>query len=93
MQKYELMCVFDPKLTGDSGTTAMVEAILKENGAADVSREDLGVKRLAYMIRKRNEGKYVLYRFSIDTQAIAALRKEFGIKEGLLRHLIIRLEA
>jgi len=35
----------------------------------------------------------VLYRFSIDTQAIAALRKEFGIKEGLLRHLIIRMEA
>jgi len=94
MQKsYEMMCVFDPKVTGDAGTTGMVEDILKENGASDLSREDLGLKRLAYVINKRSEGKYVLYRFSLDAQAVAPLRKELGIKESLLRHLIVLREA
>jgi len=93
MQSYEMMCVFDPKASGDTATTAMVEDVLKENGAADVVREDLGTKRLAYVINKRSEGKYVLYRFNLDTQAVAAVRKELGIKESLLRHLIIRREA
>jgi small subunit ribosomal protein S6 len=93
MESYEMMCVFDPKASGESTTTAMVEDILKENGANDLVREDLGTKRLAYVINKRNEGKYVLFRFSLDTQAVAAVRKELGIKESLLRHLIVRREA
>ena len=93
MQSYEMMCVFYPKASGETATTAMVEDILKENGAADVAREELGTRRLAYVINKRNEGKYVLYRFNLDTQAVAAVRKELGIKESLLRHLIIRREA
>ena len=90
MQSYEMMCVFDTRATGESATTETVEAVLKENGVTDLQREDIGIKRLAYAINKRNEGKYVLFRFSIDEQAVAIVRKELGIKEALLRFLIIR---
>ena len=92
MQTYEMMCIFDPKVMGEAETTAMLETILKENGAADVTREDLGLKRLAYTIKKRNEGRYFLYRFNLDGQSVAAIRKDLGIKEALLRHLIVRRE-
>ncbi|HOG64313.1 MAG TPA: 30S ribosomal protein S6 [Spirochaetota bacterium] len=93
MQTYEMMCIFDPKLSAEAETTGMVESILKEGGAADVTREDLGLKRLAYLINKKTEGRYFLFHFSLDQQAVAGIRKELGIKEGLLRHLIVRREA
>lgn len=93
MQTYEMMCIFDPKVMGEADTTAMLETVLKENGAADVTREDLGLKRLAYTIKKRNEGRYFLYHFSLAEQSVAAVRKDLGIKETLLRHLIVRREA
>ena len=93
MQTYEMMCIFDPKLSGEGETIGMVEAILKEGGASDVTREDLGLKRLAYLINKRSEGHYYLFRFSLDQQAVSGIRKELGIKESLLRHLIVRREA
>jgi small subunit ribosomal protein S6 len=93
MQTYEMMCIFDPKVSGDAETTTMVESILEESGATEVIREDLGMKRLAYLINKRSEGHYFLFRFLLDQQAVTAVRKELGIKESLLRYLLIRREA
>lgn len=93
MQAYEMMCVFDSKLSSEGETTGMVEAILNEGKATDINREDLGLKRLAYPIKKCTEGHYYLFRFSLDPQAVSAILKELKIKDGLLRHLIVRREA
>jgi len=92
MVSYEMVSVFDPKTTAEAGIVDGIENILKKHGADNVSKEDWGVKKLAYEIRKKTDGHYFLFNFDIDNDKIVDMEKELNIQEPLIRHLIVKLE-
>ena len=92
MVSYEMVSVFDPKTAAEAGTVDGIENILKKHGAENVSKEDWGVKKLAYEIRKKADGHYFLFNFDIDNGKIAGLEVELNIQEPLIRHLIVKIE-
>jgi len=93
MNKYEMMCIFDPRVTTTADTNELVESILGNHGATIDKKDDMGTKKLAYEIQKRAEGHYWLYEFQMDAQKLTPLSNELLIKESLLRHMIIRRDA
>lgn len=55
--------------------------------------EEWGVKRLAYPVLKRTEGRYILLKFKINSQSISILKEKFKLSEYIIKHLIVRREA
>lgn len=54
---------------------------------------DQGRKKLAYEINGRREGYYYLLYFSVPTQAVTEMWKEYHLNEDLLRFLTLRVES
>jgi len=71
----------------------MVVEQLGNFGAEITEKEDLGRRKLAYPIKKRTEGLYWLFNFTINPGKIDALKKALLIKESLIRFLLVKREA
>jgi small subunit ribosomal protein S6 len=57
---------------------------------AEVEKIDLwGKKRLAYPIKKQEEGFYALVTFKIVPDAIREIDRVLGLKAFVLRHLVV----
>jgi small subunit ribosomal protein S6 len=90
MNKYELMFIIDPILEGDKKEAAIqtVKDIIAADG--EVSAVDIwGTKRLAYPIRKKNEGYYVVIKFTASPELPKELDRRLKISDNYMRHLII----
>jgi len=92
--KYEVLYVIDPAV-GEEGIAALVEkfkALVEGNGTI-TSIDEWGKRRLAYPINDLMEGYYVLMTFDAKPDLPAELDRVFKITEGILRSLIIDVEA
>jgi len=94
MNKYEMM--FIVKSTGEESTAKKVadsiQKIAKENGAKISEFKELGLKKLAYPIKKEINGYYFLMNFDAPKDSIKELDRKIRINENVVRHLIIKNE-
>jgi small subunit ribosomal protein S6 len=93
MNKYELMFILDPILEDDKKAAA-IETV-KEIIAADGEVSDVniwGIKKLAYPIRKKNEGYYVVMQFTASPDLPKELDRRLKISDSFMRHLVINKE-
>ena len=95
MKKYELAVVFDPNLEEEALKTVQseVQALIERFGGTIEKVDDWGKRRLAYEIRKVNEGFYSFITFSAEPTAPAEIESRMRIKENVLRYLIVAEEA
>ena len=87
---YELMYIIDVDL-GEEQIAAMVEkfkTLIEANGTVD-ELEEMGKRKLAYLINDKPEGYYVLVKFTSDPQFPAELDRVLKITDGIMRSLII----
>jgi small subunit ribosomal protein S6 len=68
-----------------------VEAIIGDGGNV-VKTDRIGMRRLAYPIRKKNEGYYVLVEFEAPTELPKELDRRLRISDDVVRHMIINLD-
>ena len=66
------------------------EDILKRNGGEILKREDWGMKKLAYPIKKNFKGHYVFYDFASLPENIAECERLLRIDDNVLRHLVVK---
>ena len=90
---YEGMFILDAnRLARDrDGLPGDIASAIKEaGGSLEVSRlwEE---RRLAYPIKGHRKGAYWISYFRIPTGNLVGLARELELKEGILRHLFIRL--
>ena len=94
MNKYEMM--FIVKSQGEEkdvkGVVSAVEKILKDNKAKISESKELGLKKLAYPIKKEINGYYQLITFDAAKEDIAEIKRKISINESVLRYLIIKKE-
>jgi small subunit ribosomal protein S6 len=94
MRKYETLFILNPSLD-DEAIKANVEKFkaVIENGGGTVDNVDAwGKRKLAYEIKKINEGYYTLINFTADSELPKELDRIFRITDSIVRHLIIREE-
>ena len=93
MSKYEAIVVFSVK-NGDD-VSALVEkfrALIEKSGTLE-SVDEWGKRRLAYEIKKVNEGFFSFITFDAAATAPAEIESRVRIMENVLRYLIIRKDA
>ncbi len=95
MRHYEVTFIVDPVLSGDEvkSTAEQIQNELKNFGATIVAVDEIGLKQLAYPIRKRSSGMYYCYEFGC-IEADWLTKFELGLKrnEKLLRFLTVKLD-
>lgn len=96
MTIYENIVILDALLSDEEINTQIekTRSIIEQHGLQIIKTDIWGRKRLAYLIKKRRDGYYVLFYFIVKESAsrIKDLDKRFRIEENLLRHIIIALE-
>ena len=73
---------------------ALIENVkgIIENGGNIIHTDVWGKRRLAYPIRKRSEGYYVVYVFECEPSFVAQLNQSLRVIEAILRHMIVLYE-
>ena len=94
MNNYETVFIMNPVLSDDQikETVQKFEDFLTARGAKIVSKENWGLKKLAYPIQKKKSGFYHLMEFQADGHVISELEVEYRRDERLMRFLTIKLE-
>ena len=94
MNHYETVFILNPVLSDDQikETVKKYEDFLVSRGAKMVSKEDWGLKKLAYPIQNKKSGFYHLFEFTASGEAIGQLEVEFRRDERFMRYLTVKLD-
>ena len=86
---YEVMYIIDTAKS-DEEIKALVEkfkALIEANGTI-ITLEEMGKRRLAYLINDKPEGYYVLVKFTAGPEFPMELQRVLGITDGIMRSLV-----
>jgi small subunit ribosomal protein S6 len=94
MNHYETVFILNPVLSDEQikETVKKYEDFLVSNGAEMVSKEDWGLKKLAYPIQHKKSGFYHLFEFKGPGEAINPLEVEFRRDERMMRYQTVRMD-
>jgi len=95
MNKYELALVLSPVLDEEArlAEVAKVQALLDRFEGKIEKVDEWGKRKLAYEIKKVNEGFFSFTTFEAPSAAPAEIESRLRIMESVLRYLIVRKEA
>lgn len=91
---YEVMYIVNPD-SGDDKIAKLNEAVEKlvvKEGGSVVRVDDIGRKRLAYPINKKEEGYYVLFEIEGTGQEIAELERRMRVNDMIIRFMTVRVD-
>ena len=94
LNHYEATFILTPVLS-DVQMKEVVEKFktLLENSGATITNEELwGLRKLAYPIKKKSTGFYVVLQFDAEPTVITGFETEFRRDERVLRFLSFRLD-
>lgn len=92
MRQYELVAVFPSEEELFRQGKEAVAAELAKQGAAEVKETDMGDRPLAYTIKKRDRGHYILFTMNLDPQRVTPSERTFKLNPNLIKYLFVRVE-
>ena len=92
MRNYEIMFILSTQLTDEEKQAGVefVEKTLTAGGAPEVKTEIWGDRKLAYPIKKKENGYYVLTTFQADGTQFTEIEAKLNINESLLKYMIVK---
>ncbi len=93
MNKYELSIILKPNLDEETKKAEYekIQELITKFGGTIEKTDDWGKRRLAYEIKKFNEGFYTFYTLEAESTLPAEMEQRLRIAENVLRYLVIRL--
>lgn len=92
MRQYELTVIFPLEDDQHKAGREQVLADLAAQNAEIVKTDENGDRDLAYPIKKRTRGKYVLFTLNLDPSKLVALDRAFHLNQNILKFLFVRVE-
>src|SRR5690554_1085096 len=92
MNHYETVFILNPVLSEEQikETVKKYEDYLTSKGAKMISKEDWGLKKLAYPIQKKKSGFYHLFEFTAEGDIVNQLETEFKRDERCMRYRTVK---
>ncbi len=89
-----MIFIVHPEVEGDDLTAVVenVEGLVKRDDGRVTHIEPWGVRRLAYPIKKVEDGQYMLLKLELDPQSVAAVDRGLRLMEPVLRHLLVSID-
>jgi len=92
MRRYELTVIFPMEEDHHRAGREQLLSDLSANGVEIERTDELGDKALAYEIKKRKQGKYVLLIIKSDPAKITVLDRIFKLNANLMKFLFVRID-
>ncbi len=94
MNHYETVFILNPVLSEDQikETVKKYEDFLVSKGAEMISKENWGLKKLAYPIQNKKSGFYHLFEYTVEGTAVHELELAFKRDERFMRYLTVSLD-
>ncbi len=94
MNNYEGMFIIKQDLDKDlkKKTLDFISAAITKEGGNVKDISEWGRNKLAYKIKRQNEGLYVLSHFSLPQEKLDKVQKSYNLNEEILKTLIIKNE-
>lgn len=95
MKFYEAMIILQPNLNPDKSQEDIqkVKDVIIKNGGTIQSEIKWGKRSLAYSIKKKREGYYVIFHFDAPPTSIINIASAYRImEEDVLRAMILQIE-
>jgi small subunit ribosomal protein S6 len=93
MARYELMVILESSVVDEEVPEAVekLQNLITEQGGTDEDVEVQGRRRLAYPIRKQNDGTLVLSHFDMAPDKVPGLETGLRMEQQIVRNLLLRL--
>jgi small subunit ribosomal protein S6 len=94
MRRYESVIILDPDLPDDDiqAFTNRYTELIRSYGGDIIKVDDWGLKRLAYLVKKREKGRYVFFDYAGVPELIHEMERQFKISEEVIKFLSIKLD-
>lgn len=89
MRTYEVVCIFRHEEDLFKKGSEFVRAELKNCGGNIVKEDDMGVRTLAYPIKKQEQGHYLLLVTEFPPAQVVEIDKTFKLQTELLKFLFV----
>lgn len=95
MPSYELVCIVSPSITEEEIPNVLdkIGNILKKSGGNITETNQWGRRKLAYPIKKFNEGNYILTKFKAEAASVRNIESGLKMSEEILRCLVVKESA
>jgi small subunit ribosomal protein S6 len=91
---YEVMFIVRPDVVDEEldKLVAGFESTVTAGGGAIKNSEKLGRRKLAYTVRKFNDGNYVLLTIEADGAVVAELERRLRVTEPVIKFITVRMD-
>jgi small subunit ribosomal protein S6 len=95
MRQYELMVILDPELDDRQVAPTLDKflGVIKKDGGTVDKVDQWGRRRLAYQIKKKDEGTYAVVLFTSEPATAKELDRQLGLSELIMRTKLLRADA
>lgn len=94
MRRYETIIIIRPS-AGDDEITAVldkVSGIIEKEEGFVIRIDKWGVKKLAYLINKEQQGFYVLVEYAATPAAVSEIERVLRIDDLAIKYLTVKLQ-
>jgi len=92
LRQYELMVIFPLEEDQHKAGREQLLTDLGNNGAEIEKTDEIGDKDLAYEMKKRTRGKYVLFTIRAEPAKIVNMDRVFKLNANLIKYLFVNIE-
>jgi len=94
MRKYETIFILDPDLEEEQAQSAIekVKGIITQAQGEILKVEDWGKRKLAYEVKKKAKGHYLLIHFSGTPALLSELERNFRVMDAVIKFQSVRMD-
>ena len=91
MRQYETMVIIDAMISDDAINAEVenIASMITNGGGEILRRDDWGKRKLAYSIKKRQHGFYVIFYYKAEAATVASMEAALKLNENVLRWMTL----
>lgn len=88
------MYIAQPETANDDITKLNegIQKVIESEGGNVIKIDDMGRRKLAYEIKRKREGYYVLFEIEGSGKEIAELERRFRVNDAIMRFITVRVD-
>jgi small subunit ribosomal protein S6 len=94
MRRYELTIITDGNITGDDRSSHLekITGLIPEHEGLLVAKDEWGIKKLAYPIKKKDRGHYVILDYCGTAALVSEIERQLRIDDRVLKYMTVLLD-
>ena len=94
MRRFECVVILESDMKDDDieGFKQTYTQLIKEHGGEVIKIEDWGPKKLAYLVKKKEKGRYMMFDYVGTPAIISEIERRMKISDDVMKFLSIELQ-